>query len=101
MSKTFEENLDEKLATLHSLIVSKQQDYGTGNILKTPVEPPELAVLVRLNDKLARAANLLQKGEGSKNESLEDTAMDIMGYGVILWMLIDNTFELPLADEDV
>ena len=98
MASTFEDNTRLKLAEVADLIISKQKDYGSGNILNSPIDP-KLAVLVRLNDKLARAGNLLQKGRTASNESLEDTAKDIIGYGFILMALLDDTFDLPLEEE--
>lgn len=95
---TFNQNAFKKAEKLAKLVIKKQRDYGSGNILNTPVDP-QLAVLVRLNDKLQRAGHLLQTKREPQNESLLDTAMDIMGYGMILWMLLDDTFELELDDE--
>lgn len=95
---TFNDNVKRKALELADLVIRKQRDYGTGNILKAPIDP-RLAVLVRLNDKLQRAVNLIQSGNGAQNESLADTFTDVMGYGMILSMLEDNTFELPLAEE--
>lgn len=95
---TFDENTRRKVEKLAKLIIRKQHDYGPGNILKSPIDP-KLGVLVRLNDKLQRAANLIEKDVDPANESLLDTAMDIAGYGMILWMLIDDTFELPLEEK--
>lgn len=92
---TFDDNTKKKSEKLAKLIIKKQHDYGPGNILKSPIDP-KLGVLVRLNDKLQRAANLIEKSVDPENESLLDTAMDIAGYGIILWMLIDDSFDLPL-----
>lgn len=100
---TFNDNAKRKALELADLLVRKQRDYGTGNILKTPILPANggarLGVVQRLNDKVERAANLLQSGNPAANEALTDTFMDIAGYGLILWMLEDGTFELPLAEE--
>ena len=93
--KTFDSNTRHKVEELAKLVIKKQGDYGQANILSSPIDP-KLAILVRLNDKLARAANLIENGKDPENESLLDTAMDICGYGLILWMLIDDTFTLPL-----
>lgn len=95
---TFEDNCRLKLADVADLIISKQKDYGSGNILNSPIDP-KLAVLVRLNDKLQRFGNLLEKGRTASNESLKDTAKDIQGYGAILECLLDDTFDLPLEEE--
>jgi hypothetical protein len=95
---TFEDNIRLKFAETADLVISKQKDYGSGNILNSPIDP-KLAVLVRLNDKLQRFGNLLEKGRSASNESLQDTAKDIQGYGVILECLLDDTFDLPLQEE--
>jgi hypothetical protein len=61
------------------LCVSKQRDYGAGNISAFG----ELGVLVRLNDKLERLRNLTKTGKAPKHESIEDTWIDIANYGMI------------------
>lgn len=65
------------------LFIKKQKDYGPCNI----ADFGEFGVLVRLNDKVRRLKNLLQKGESPSNESIEDTWMDVIGYGLIGLML--------------
>lgn len=82
------------------LVIRKQKDYGPDNILKCPVGP-ELGIVVRLYDKLARLANLIQSGQTPSNESLRDTADDIIGYGLVLKMVQDGTFTLPMEYEDI
>lgn len=82
------------------LVIRKQKDYGPKNILNSVVQP-ELAIAVRLNDKLARLANLIQQGKTPENESLKDTADDIIGYGIVLKMVLEGTFTLPMELEDI
>ena len=96
---TFEQNMADKFSELHQLMVKKQKDYGPKNILNAPIDP-RLALIVRINDKLARAANLIAKGLEPENENLTDTWMDIANYGVIGWAVQDGTFELPLGELD-
>jgi hypothetical protein len=93
--KTFDEAVLKKALDLSKTVIQKRHDYGTGNILKSPVDP-KVAVLVRLFDKIQRFANLIENDKNPANESLQDTAMDIMGYGMVLATLLDGTFELPL-----
>jgi hypothetical protein len=83
---------------LTKLVISKQKDYGPDNILKCPVGA-ELGIAIRIYDKLARLSNLLQSGKAPSNESLQDTANDIMGYGMVLKMVLDGTFTLPLKED--
>ncbi len=59
--------------------VKKHKDYGKGNILSIQ----ELGIAFRESEKVERLKNLLMKGKVPKNESVDDTWMDIAVYGVI------------------
>lgn len=72
-------------------VARKQQDYGPGNIRKSPFGP-DTGLVVRLYDKIARLANLTRFSKSAQNESLRDTYVDIAGYALIGLMLIDGTF---------
>jgi hypothetical protein len=96
---TFDEAALDISQQVARLVVKKQKDYGPANIIRSVVKP-ELAIAVRLNDKVARLANLAQTQGEPNNESLMDTAYDIMGYGLVLAMVLDNKFTLPLEDID-
>lgn len=96
-SAYFDEVVMNKSHELAETVIKKRRDYGTDNILKSPVDP-RLAVLVRLFDKIQRFANLIENDTDPANESLQDTALDIMGYGMVLSTLLDDTFGLPLSD---
>jgi len=98
MSKTFDQAVHEAAKEIADLVISKQKDYGPKNIMNSVVQP-ELSIAVRLNDKLARLANLIQKGAKPENESLIDTANDIIGYGLVLKMVLENTFLNPLDEK--
>ena len=93
---TFNESVEKKAKELSDVVIKKQHDYGKGNVLNAPIDS-RLATIVRLNDKVQRAANLIESDIDPENESLQDTALDIMGYGMILSMIIDDTFKLPLT----
>lgn len=80
-----------------AIVTKKQHDYGPDNILKCPVGP-ERGIGVRIYDKLARLDNLIEKGVDPKNESLIDTANDIIGYGIVLKMVLEGSFTNPLND---
>lgn len=92
---TFNQAAHEIADEIAELIIKKQADYGTGNILKSPVGP-ELGILVRLSDKLNRLANLHTKTKEPSNESLDDSWMDVAGYAFIALMVRRGKFELPL-----
>ena len=78
------------------LFDNKQHDYGSKNIAFSDMNV--IGVAIRLNDKIQRLLNLSQKkmeGKGAKvkDESLEDTAIDICNYGAITTMLLKNRWK--------
>lgn len=99
MKRTFDEAALEAALEISRLVVKKQHDYGPDNILKCPIGA-ELGIAVRLHDKLARLSNLVQSGVTPENESLIDTADDIIGYGLVLKMVLEGSFTLPLKEGD-
>lgn len=92
---SFEEATHSTMRDLANLLIRKHEDYGPKNILNAPFGP-ERGLVVRLYDKLARLANLLERGVPPQNESLEDTWSDIANYGVIGLMVSRGDFTLPL-----
>jgi hypothetical protein len=58
---------------------SKQLDYGSANI----ADFGEYGVLVRANDKVARLKNLLTNVASPRNESIEDSWLDLSNYSII------------------
>lgn len=68
------------------LLIEKQAAYGPNNIARPPHGiTPQAALLVRINDKLQRLGNLLERDvtspEGS--EARADTWIDVANYGTI------------------
>lgn len=95
---SFEDEIRKKAAEVAELVIKKQKDYGKKNILNSVIDP-KLGVAVRLQDKIARLANLTQTQGTPNHESLADTAADIAGYGLITMMLVDDTFLLPMKEQ--
>lgn len=73
-------------------LIRKNHDYGN-SVFKSPIlepdMPPDEAILVRMSDKLARLANL--KNKEAKNESYEDTILDLAGYCILLLAYYGDT----------
>lgn len=61
-----------------AVLDSKQKDYGSANISAFG----EYGVLVRVWDKVARLRNLIGN-RSPKNESLEDSWLDLANYAII------------------
>lgn len=96
--KTFDKAVHKAATEVADLVIRKQHDYGPKNIMNSLVEP-EIGIAVRLNDKLARLVNLVRSGKMPENESLVDTADDIIGYGLVLKMVLAGDFLLPLEEK--
>lgn len=89
---TFEQALARLNAECDRVMIKKQYDYGNLNIAIWDV----LGVAVRLTDKVMRLRELILSGRPPQNESIRDTAVDIRNYGLILLMLIDDLWGLPM-----
>ncbi len=74
-----EGHLEEACARVIELLLSKREDYGTLNINLTG----QHGVAVRLVDKTARLLNLTDSGFDPNHETVVDTWMDVVGYGLI------------------
>ena len=83
----------------YDLWTKKQNDYGDSNIrlgldLSSSSERSQnsrlaqLGVVIRMTDKISRLINLYKKDlESAVDESIEDTALDIMNYANMLMVL--------------
>jgi hypothetical protein len=92
---TFDEAVYSIADEMAKLVISKQKDYGQGNILAFG----EYGIMVRMSDKFERLKNLMGTGKQPSNESMDDTLSDIMGYASLWKMLRQDTFTLPLKED--
>lgn len=77
---------------LSRVLVSKQLDYGPGNINNAPGGAMN-GILVRMNDKMERLKNLTYHSEGDPlNESIHDSLVDIANYAVIAMMVRNGSW---------
>ena len=68
---------------LHYLYKTKNADYGD-SFAKVRQELGDLAILVRLCDKMERLKTLLLVGEQRvKDEAIDDTLLDIANYAIL------------------
>ena len=87
----------------YDLWTRKQNDYGDSNIrlgldLNSSSSErsqnnrlAQLGGVIRMNDKISRLINLYKKDlESAVDESIEDTALDIMNYANMLMVLKSN-----------
>jgi len=82
-------SIDSVLEEDFKIGISKNNDYGSENILKFGI----IGIIVRLGDKIARYKNLTTNNNTEqkiKDETLKDTLMDIINYATYGEMLSNN-----------
>jgi len=76
---------------LGNLLISKQRDYGPGNI-NNAYGGPINGLMVRMGDKFERLKNLLASGHTPQHESIEDSFKDLANYCIIAMMFTRGTW---------
>jgi len=79
-------------------VIKKQRDYGHKNIAKFGIT----GLVIRVHDKVARVENLMKKEKyvnAVLDETMLDTLMDIIGYSIIAYMWLNNTFMYELGEK--
>jgi hypothetical protein len=71
---------------LGNLLISKQRDYGPGNI-NNAFGGPMNGLLVRMGDKFERLKNLFAFKQAPKHEPIEDSFKDMANYAIIALMI--------------
>ena len=81
--KEFVANVWAVMDEIGNLMITKQLDYGPGNINHAHGGAIN-GLLVRIGDKFERLKNLVKKdGIKPQHESIEDSFKDLANYGVI------------------
>ena len=75
-----------------NLLVKKHDDYGPANISDAPGGALN-GLSVRLHDKVARLNNLLSNSKEPRNETIEDTFIDILNYALIALLVIEGKWD--------
>ena len=82
---TFEDLTKE----MNQLYERKNRDYGN-SFDKTLDEFGVVAGLIRMNDKMNRIKSIYNKDTNLKDESLEDTLIDLANYAVMTLKWLNN-----------
>jgi hypothetical protein len=88
---TFEDHLDKVFEEAKQLLLRKHHDYGPHNIGNSPGGPLN-GLRVRIWDKVARINNLTERADAPKNESLRDSYVDLVNYGIIALVVMDGNW---------
>src|SRR5271154_5999474 len=78
--KDIEPLIREEIRKITGVLTSKTTDYGQAFLRHGVV-----GLLYRVWDKIARYATLSAENRPAKYESRKDTAMDMLGYSVLIW----------------
>lgn len=107
----YEKRFRSSLNKMLSITLAKNSDYApTENALSNfymvetlGLTTAENWILVRMSDKLSRIANLLKNDAKNnvKNESIEDTLIDLANYAIILKILIEDKKWIKEEDESL
>lgn len=76
------ERFDATRGESRAIFIRKNEAYGTAYSRRGA-----LGVLIRMEDKIARAINLILEGAEEGDERLEDTLLDLDNYSTIAAML--------------
>lgn len=83
---------NEKTSAARDLMSRKNQDYaevdevfGNLNVCELlNIVPAEQGILIRMTDKLRRLISLTKRDAAVKDESFEDTCLDLINYTILL-----------------
>lgn len=91
MRDTFLQSIRQTYADCISIVEVKNQDYGADadpfrnfRMAEWAGLTVEEGILLRSLDKMARLTNVIKKGTAVKDESVNDTIMDLINYLAIL-----------------
>ena len=90
-NSTFASAVWEVMDEIGNLLITKQSDYGPGNV-NNAFGGPINGLLVRIGDKFERLKNLFKNGTLPKHESVEDSFKDMANYAVIALMVQRGTW---------
>ena len=101
--KEFTESLRKTFESCLNIVKSKNSDYASSSdpflnfrsAEKNGIATVEVAMLVRMQDKFARIINLVVKKQEAKvkDETVDDTIMDLINYLAILRAYRENKKE--------
>jgi hypothetical protein len=94
----FAESVWKLVDQLGNLLITKQFDYGPGNI-NNAYGGPMNGLLVRIGDKFERLKNLYSTGETPKHEAIKDSWMDLANYAIIAMMVIEESWPENKGDK--
>jgi Nucleotide modification associated domain 1 len=87
----FASDVWEIMDEIGNLLITKQMDYGPGNV-NNAFGGPINGLMVRIGDKFERLKNLFKHNTTPRYESIEDSFKDMANYAVIAIMIQRGTW---------
>ncbi|QNR70187.1 DUF1599 domain-containing protein [Paenibacillus peoriae] len=82
MENNQDQRIEEICNEVESLLKRKNHDYGNSFSIQFE-KYGILSALIRMDDKMRRLENLVQGSKAKVEESIEDTLLDQIGYGIL------------------
>lgn len=82
MNKTQNERIEEVCQQVEALLKKKNHDYGNSFSLQFE-KYGIMSAAIRMDDKMRRLETLMSGSQAQVNESIEDTLLDLVGYGTL------------------
>ncbi len=82
--------------TLKKTLLNKNANYGNSALESpffTDFVSPEIAIMVRMSDKVARLKRLFSGEVDKVGESIQDTLLDLAGYCILARIAIDRSLQ--------
>lgn len=95
--KTTADRIIEVSDELRDTLLAKNSNYGDTageSPILAPSLEPDVAIRVRMSDKISRLRTLLSGERDKVGESLRDTYKDLAGYCLLMMIEIDKNGEL-------
>lgn len=89
LSTEYYKGVYDILKELETLLIRKNKDYNN-SFDRTVDEYGYVVIAIRLEDKINRLNNLMKNNNEVKDESIEDTLLDIAGYCVLSLIYLEN-----------
>lgn len=85
------EKIKEQCELLENLLCEKNKKYGD-SFTRTAEEYGNIALILRIEDKLNRLKQLLLNNEmdNMKGENVKDTLLDLAGYAILSKIYLEN-----------
>ncbi|MFS0855221.1 nucleotide modification associated domain-containing protein [Paenibacillus taichungensis] len=80
--KSQEQRIEDICGDVEALLKKKNHDYGNSFSIQFE-KYGVMSAMIRMDDKMRRLENLLNGSQAQVDESIEDTLLDLVGYGTL------------------